>query len=126
MTIIQNVHLFVVVVGPTSAGKSTLLNALLGEQVLPTSYNATTSALCEIKYSEEPGKKYAVVHVNMENSDPVPIKLDLSLKEHQDKFAEYVYANREQLAEDDSGEGEAVPQCTRAEIFWPEDFLKVF
>ena len=111
--------------GPTSAGKSTLLNALLGEQVLPTSYNATTSALCEIKYSEEPGKKYAVVHLNTEDSQYSTVTLDLTVEEGRTRFAEYVYANREQLAEESEADGEAIPICTRAEIYWPEDFLQV-
>lgn len=100
-----------------------MLNALLGEQILPTSYNATTSALCEIKYSEQPGKKYAVVHLN--DDDLPEMKLDLTVEEDRSKFAEYVYANREQLTEDGEAEGSGVPVCTYAEIFWPEEFLKV-
>jgi energy-coupling factor transporter ATP-binding protein EcfA2 len=115
------------VAGPTSAGKSTLLNALLGEQVLPTSYNATTSALCEIKYSQTPGKKYAVVHLNTGESEYSTIELDLTAEEGRIQFAEYVYANREQLAQESNIDGdEAIPVCTRAEIYWPEEFLKHF
>ena len=47
------------VVGEVSAGKSTLINALLGERVLPTGVLQTSSAIVEICKSE---KRYVEVH----------------------------------------------------------------
>ena len=47
------------VVGEAKAGKSTLINALLGEHVLPTGVLQTSSAIVEICKSE---KKYVEVH----------------------------------------------------------------
>ena len=39
--------------GETSAGKSSLINLILGEEVLPSNFLPTTSAICELKYGKE-------------------------------------------------------------------------
>ncbi|XP_022797525.1 uncharacterized protein LOC111335797 [Stylophora pistillata] len=44
----------VFVVGETSSGKSTLLNLILGEQLLPCSFLSTTSTICELRYGDTP------------------------------------------------------------------------
>ena len=41
-----------VVLGEASAGKSSLINLILGERLLPSSSLSTTSTLCELKYGE--------------------------------------------------------------------------
>jgi energy-coupling factor transporter ATP-binding protein EcfA2 len=51
----------ILVAGSTSSGKSTFINALLGEDILPTDYNAATSVLCEIKYTDE-NEPFAFLH----------------------------------------------------------------
>lgn len=43
----------VIVVGSTSAGKSTFLNALIGEELLPTGQNRTTGVSCALRNSPE-------------------------------------------------------------------------
>src|SRR5277367_4668017 len=43
-----------VVVGEFNHGKSTFVNALLGETVLPTGVTPTTAAIHHLKYSDEP------------------------------------------------------------------------
>jgi len=40
--------------GETSSGKSTLLNLILGEQLLPYSVLSTASTICELKYGPTP------------------------------------------------------------------------
>ena len=42
----------VVFIGRTSSGKSTLINALLGEKVLPTGLGHTTSCFVQVKGKE--------------------------------------------------------------------------
>ncbi|KAI8483285.1 hypothetical protein Bbelb_390260 [Branchiostoma belcheri] len=42
----------IVVAGETSAGKSSLLNLILGEDLLPHSFLSSTSVICELKYGE--------------------------------------------------------------------------
>ncbi|KAM7448138.1 hypothetical protein ABFA07_003866 [Porites harrisoni] len=49
----------VLVAGETSAGKSSLINLLLNEQVLPTSVLQNTLTICEISYG---AKREAVIH----------------------------------------------------------------
>ena len=39
--------------GETSAGKSSLINLILGEEVLPSNFLPTTSVICELKYGKE-------------------------------------------------------------------------
>ena len=39
--------------GETSAGKSSFLNMILGENLLPSSLLSTTSTICELKYGRE-------------------------------------------------------------------------
>src|ERR1700759_1015997 len=43
-----------VVVGEFNHGKSTFVNALLGEQVLPVGVTPTTAAIHHLKYSDAP------------------------------------------------------------------------
>lgn len=42
----------IVIAGETSAGKSTIINLILGENILPTGIKASTSRVCRVKYSE--------------------------------------------------------------------------
>lgn len=45
-------NVFFVWSGEASAGKSSLINLLLCEQILPTAITASTSRVCRIKYCE--------------------------------------------------------------------------
>lgn len=58
------------VVGEFSTGKSTFINALLGEKVLPSSARPTTSAVNTIKYSPD---KHIVINFNNKESKKVAI-----------------------------------------------------
>jgi len=44
----------VLVAGETSAGKSSVINLILGEDLLPYALLSTTSTICEMKYGEKP------------------------------------------------------------------------
>lgn len=39
--------------GETSSGKSSIINAILGEKILPTGVTATTTRVCRVKHSEK-------------------------------------------------------------------------
>lgn len=39
--------------GETSSGKSSIINGILGEKILPTGITATTTRVCRIKYAKE-------------------------------------------------------------------------
>ncbi len=57
---VQSVRFTVTVVGEFSRGKSTLLNKLLGEEVMPVGNLPTTAMLTKITYNDTP----MVVHIN--------------------------------------------------------------
>ena len=52
--IYSNICPFGVFKGETSSGKSSLVNLLLEEEILPSFSRATTSTICEIKHGEDP------------------------------------------------------------------------
>lgn len=84
----------VVVVGNMSAGKSTFLNALIGEELLPSGQDATTGVICELHHSKNEvsvsfstkDQKVVVDCVNIDNSinfGAVPAELQSLLREPQ-------------------------------------------
>ena len=141
-------------VGSVSSGKSSLLNAILGEEILPKSHNADTAVMCELKYSRKDGKKMAVAYFK-EGSE----ELDLEDENDRKKFKMYVTkqgdyrkstshtlesqpspssssspssfsaATAAAAAADVEEEAEAEPDkiisCYKVEIRWPSEFLKV-
>lgn len=58
----------VTVIGNFKSGKSTLINALLGQEILPANALPTTAVITEIKYGEKPK---AVLHF----VNPLPEKM---------------------------------------------------
>lgn len=60
------------VIGTFNSGKSTVINSLLGEEVLPAFPIPTTAVINEVKYGE---KKEAILYFR----DPLPDKLPISL-----------------------------------------------
>ena len=112
--------------GSTSSGKSTLLNALLGEAVLPTSHSASTSVLCEIKYSADPNKKFAIVHIMTDGTKHQEC-LDLTVSEDRKRFVAFV--DKKKRGPHDflsSKHKHSRQECLKVEIFWPLEFLQVF
>jgi len=84
----------VVVVGNMSAGKSTFLNALIGEELLPSGQDATTGVICELHHSKNEvsvsystgNQKVVIDCVSFDNSsnlDFVPRELQSILRETQ-------------------------------------------
>ncbi|XP_078572721.1 uncharacterized protein LOC144859714 [Branchiostoma floridae x Branchiostoma japonicum] len=107
----------ILVAGETSAGKSTLLNVLLGENILPATLLSTTSVICEIKYG---ARKKAVIHLN--EPDPQtglmvhnlflngPTEVDLK------RISQYIHTKGEAR--------EASSNCNKVEIYWPLPLLE--
>jgi hypothetical protein len=61
------------VVGEFKRGKSTLVNAMLGEQVLPAKVAPCTAVITEVKYAE---KKEAVLHYTDSSRPPAHVPVD--------------------------------------------------
>lgn len=45
-------HIKALFLGETSSGKSTLINVLLGEEILPINVTASTTKVCRLRHSE--------------------------------------------------------------------------
>ena len=98
------------------------MNALLGEHVLPTSHNAATSVLCEIKHSEHSALKYAIVHYDNKGSKD---KLDLTKQDNLAKLESLINSARNDIGLLGSFTNIQRQKCVKIEIYWPLEFLKV-
>ncbi|XP_078692771.1 uncharacterized protein LOC144922644 [Branchiostoma floridae x Branchiostoma belcheri] len=105
----------ILVAGETSAGKSSILNMLLGEEILPYSLLSTTSVICELKYG---AKRCAVAHLAEADPatgrDTVDIVFQDSVPVMQ-QLAPYVQQK---------GDRSAPSPYSKVEIFWPLAYLK--
>ncbi|KAI8491725.1 hypothetical protein Bbelb_305300 [Branchiostoma belcheri] len=103
--------------GETSAGKSTLLNLLLGEEILPEAHLSSTSTICELKYGEV---RRAVVHLRETDPETGPHEIHLSLgtylEECRRQLEPYIHLRNK--------ERKTLPKATKIEIFWPLAILK--
>lgn len=70
---LKNANLRVLVMGQFSSGKSTFLNALMGNLLLPTKAIPTTATIGEITYAETPS---ATLYPKNKRQSPFPIKLE--------------------------------------------------
>eukprot|EP00118_Oscarella_pearsei_P005850 m.26850 g.26850 ORF g.26850 m.26850 type:complete len:1054 (+) comp29557_c0_seq5:322-3483(+) len=119
--------------GSTSSGKSTLLNAFFGDDIMPTSYNACTSALCTIThFSSYIGKrpndstKFAVVHLELHDGGEEIVCLDLSVESHRKGFKKMVGIDRSQMKNEVTIEDKQYKYkaCYQSEVYLPLELLK--
>ena len=118
--IIEN-GFYLAVLGEASAGKSSLINLILGERLLPSSSLSTTSTLCELKYGEE---RKIVAHFKDTDSKTgltstmfLESPTESSGKSYLQQISPFV-----QVKGADRGKGSIYK---RVEIFWPHQLLKV-
>ncbi len=98
------------VVGEFKRGKSTLINALLGEAVLPAAVRPCTAVITEVKFAPE---KRAVLH----HMDPARAAQTIRV-EDINKYV--VIADSD---EDDDAYGKPTPYRSM-EVYWPLDLCK--
>ena len=86
-------------IGETSAGKSSVINLILGEDLLPHAVLSTTSTICELKYGVKPTihvhfkdngtqTRYSMMHELLENTEQTyqeQIDNFVNLKKDRDK-----------------------------------------
>ena len=101
-----------VVIGDLKRGKSTLLNALLGEQLLPTDVNPCTAVLTVLKYG--PQKQVTVYH----NDDTPPQQIDL------ETFKATYTIDPDETKTLVSKDQSAFPNVSHAEIEYPVPILQ--
>ena len=63
----QRDHMKVVFFGRTSNGKSTAINALLGDNILPTGIGHTTSCFLQVEGGQNPGEAFLLTEANPED-----------------------------------------------------------
>ncbi len=91
----------VLIVGRFSAGKSTFVNALLGEKLLPSTAVPTTGVLCKITYAKQEDKR-------------------VTLYPHEDKpFDIQIHELESYIKIDHVNDSEVTSKYERMELFWP-------
>ena len=100
--------LFIFLTGETSAGKSSLINLLLNEEVLPTCVLQNTLTICEISYGP---MKEATIHFDKYKPGEDPIRLK---GKDFDRMWKYI---------EDPVDGER--RCKKIEIKIDNELLKV-
>jgi predicted GTPase len=100
----------VMVLGEFKRGKSTFINALLGEEILPAYSTPCTAIINEVKWSDT---KSALLHFNKSNGKP---PLNVPIEEIED----YV------VIKDDEDESQAINETPyeKLELFWPLELCK--
>ena len=110
-----NAFWYVLWIGETSAGKSSVINLILGEDLLPYALLSTTSTICELKYGEKPK---IGVHFKQTGSTRQPMFQELvtdgreTYKEQIEKFVS-LKSDREKAP------------YTKIELFFPHPLFKV-
>ncbi|XP_078672937.1 uncharacterized protein LOC144912055 isoform X2 [Branchiostoma floridae x Branchiostoma belcheri] len=99
----------ILVAGETSAGKSSLINLLLDEEVLPTSHLSNTYTICEIRYGEVRTIK---LHRRDGTCEDRVLQEEDSLVDLLKKYVE------------EKGDRDQPTDYPRVEILLPREFLK--
>lgn len=68
---LEDNHFVLPFIGQFSAGKSKLINYILGEEILPTATNETTAYLTYISY----GERQAVIHYSDNTTEEIPVEV---------------------------------------------------
>ena len=101
--------------GETSSGKSTLLNLILGERLLPCTHLSTTSTICELKYGPTPK---LVAH--FKGKDPETGETEktvwLGQQSYLDEISSFVHVKVNRKKGSD---------FKKIELFWPHSLLQV-
>jgi GTPase SAR1 family protein len=101
------------VVGEFKRGKSTLINALLGKDVLPARVAPCTAILTEVRYGEKP---HAVLHYNDSSKAPAEVGVD-ELRKY------VVIEDGDDVDDDPSGRIRQSPY-SRMEVYYPLPLCK--
>ena len=105
---------FGVFAGETSSGKSSLVNLILGEEILPCCTSVTTTTICELKYGERPAM---VVHFKDKDPETGETTKNIPLDEpcEQSSCLKQIstFVHTDGLL------------FKKVELFWPHDLLQV-
>ncbi|XP_044180686.1 uncharacterized protein LOC114957362 isoform X1 [Acropora millepora] len=113
---------FLLVAGETSSGKSSLINLIMGEELLPYSVLSTTSTICELKFGTE---RKIVAHFKDKDPDTgLPTKV-IQLKENPNTTSEkQSYLQQISPFVHVKNDREKGSIYKKIELFWPHDLLQ--
>lgn len=97
-----------------------MINLILGEELLPYSALSTTSAICELKYAEQPSIVAHFKDKDPKTGSPIvkfPLKAESSEQSYLQQISSYVHVKSDR---------EQGSIYKKVELFWPHQLLKVF
>ncbi|RMX55977.1 hypothetical protein pdam_00021724 [Pocillopora damicornis] len=104
----------VLVAGETSAGKSSVINLILGEDLLPSRTLSTTSTICELKYGEKPMVGVHYKPNGTKTPEPAFHELNDGSKTYKEQIEKFVYVKEDR---------EKTPY-EKIELFFPHPLFK--
>jgi len=112
LTRLEHEHLRVLIIGRFSSGKSTFINALLGEALLPAGLPPTTAVLCEIMYADEQ-HKHGILFPRGSKEEAARPSEPIDIDQLRAKLKEKITIKK----------GEISPY-ERAEVHWPLELCR--
>ncbi len=113
---IDSGELRVLVSGQCSTGKSSLINALLGRELLPTNVTATTGVTTEIKWGDS---ERVMIHFGKRDNSPREIPID-GLEYFSSIDSRLFAGARNQ----DTAEDNRYPMIDKIEVYLPVEFCR--
>lgn len=107
----------VLVIGRFSAGKSTFVNALFGQAILPASPTPTTGVLCEVRFADDNGKKAILFPKKGMRKDGSDAPFEIRLSNLQEELGKYVKI-------DHFDDTQKTSRYQKLELYWPLPMLK--
>lgn len=112
-SIVQSTNFKVMILGEFKRGKSTFINALLGEEILPAFATPCTAIINEVKWGE---RQRAVLHFNQVDGEAKKEPKEIPV----DEIEEYV------VIKEDVDQSQAINESPyeKLELFWPLELCK--
>ena len=107
--------------GETSSGKSSLINLILGEEILPHTLLSTTSTICELKFGEE---RRLVVHFKDKDPETGGKTKEILLKQPTGSSDQSFLNQISPYIHVKTGR-EKCSVVKKIELFWPHNVLEV-